>query len=231
MSKYLLMWLEGPMMSWGNDSKFNRRDTLDFPTKSAMLGLICCARGAGGEECEWLSRWASTDMRVLAYAPEHHGELKTQSRLTDFHMVGSNYNETDAWEKMMMPKTITGTKPVGGGAKLSYRYYLQDVKFAVILECSDEVITEAYEALLNPVWDLYLGRKCCAPTDLIARGVFNSIDDAVAKANDIATSKSHGQAFVVHQGRHEGEVISLNDVPVQFGPHKVYSQRLVTVIR
>ena len=47
---YLLLWLEGPLQAWGYDSKFGRRDTLPFPTKSGLLGLLCCARGAGGPE-------------------------------------------------------------------------------------------------------------------------------------------------------------------------------------
>ena len=45
---YLLLWLEAPLQAWGHDSKFGRRDSLDFPTKSGVLGLLCCARGARG---------------------------------------------------------------------------------------------------------------------------------------------------------------------------------------
>lgn len=55
MNPYLLLWLEAPLQAWGHDSRFGRRDSLDFPTKSGTLGLLCCARGAGGEEREWLA--------------------------------------------------------------------------------------------------------------------------------------------------------------------------------
>ena len=37
---YLLLWLEAPLQAWGHDSKFGRRDSLDFPTKSGVLGLL-----------------------------------------------------------------------------------------------------------------------------------------------------------------------------------------------
>ncbi|MCR6650496.1 MAG: type I-E CRISPR-associated protein Cas5/CasD [Cellvibrionaceae bacterium] len=47
---YLLLWLEAPLQSWGHDSKFGRRDSLDFPTKSGVLGLLCCALGAGASK-------------------------------------------------------------------------------------------------------------------------------------------------------------------------------------
>jgi len=47
---YLLLWFEAPLQSWGSDSKFGRRDTQTFPTKSGVLGLVCSALGAGGEQ-------------------------------------------------------------------------------------------------------------------------------------------------------------------------------------
>lgn len=43
--KFLLLWLEAPLQSWGHDSKFGQRYSLDFPTKSGVLGIFCSARG------------------------------------------------------------------------------------------------------------------------------------------------------------------------------------------
>ena len=42
---YLLLWLEGPLQSWGADSKYYNRTTLPFPTKSGILGLLCFGEG------------------------------------------------------------------------------------------------------------------------------------------------------------------------------------------
>lgn len=64
---YLLLWLEAPLQAWGHDSRFGRRESLDFPTKSGVLGLLCCALGASGEQREWLERWIDLDMQVEAY--------------------------------------------------------------------------------------------------------------------------------------------------------------------
>ncbi len=36
----LLLWLEAPLQSWGADSRFGRRATLPFPTRSGVLGLV-----------------------------------------------------------------------------------------------------------------------------------------------------------------------------------------------
>jgi CRISPR system Cascade subunit CasD len=87
------------------------------------------------------------------------------------------------------------------------------------------------QGLQTPVWDLYLGRKSCVPTDLVYRNTFDTEDDAVMKALTIAKDKSLVEDFRVLDGEHEGdEVLTLNDVPLQFGERKVYRDRRVTVI-
>lgn len=230
---YFLLWLEAPLQSWGFDSRFNRRDSLDFPTKSGVLGLICCARGAGGPEREWLARWASLDMQVQAYVKADADGRPTarEPLLRDFHMVGSGYDEKDPWQSLLVPKTSEGKKSVGGGSKLTHRYYLQDMAYAVVLEVPPALAEETAAALQAPVWDLYLGRKSCAPTDFIYRGQFNTAQAALDAAGNLAAEKQRALDFLVRQGEREGEVINLNDVPVQFGPDKRYRDRRVTVQR
>src|SRR5947209_1111669 len=39
--------LEGPLQAWGDNSKFVIRRCMDGPTKSGVLGLVCCALGLG----------------------------------------------------------------------------------------------------------------------------------------------------------------------------------------
>ncbi len=229
---YLLLWLEAPLQSWGHDSKFGRRDSLDFPTKSGVLGLLCCALGAGGKQMEWLARWAERDMQVQAYVPtDKQGEvLPRQPLMRDFHMVGSGYDDQDPWQNLLIPKTSEGKKAVGGGSKMTYRYYLQDMAFAVTLQGPHEELTELEAALQHPVWDLYLGRKNCVPTEFIVQGIHAGEEQAMDKARQLATSKNRLPIFKVLQGEYEGEVFTLNDVPVQFGEHKLYRDRRVTVL-
>lgn len=228
---YLLLWLEAPLQSWGHDSRFGRRDSLDFPTKSGVLGMLCCARGAGGEERDWLAAWAGVDMQVVGYVPQdRHGlPLPRQPLLRDFHMVGSGYDDQDPWQTLLIPKTSEGKKAVGGGTKMTYRYYLQDMAYAVAMQTPTELVDATADALLNPVWDVYLGRKNCVPTEFIYRGRFDTADEALQVGNALAAEKNRSFALRVLQGEHEGEVLTLNDVPLQFGPHKKYRDRQVTV--
>lgn len=230
---YLLLWLEAPLQSWGHDSRFGRRDSLDFPTKSGVLGLLCCALGAGGPQRERLARWADMDMQVEAYVPANRAGLPVprQPMLRDFQMVGSGYDTQDPWQNLLIPKTSEGKKAVGGGTKMTYRYYLQDMAFAVALQAPTGEVDNALVALQNPAWDLYLGRKCCVPTEFVVQGRHDNAEQALAKGRALADAKNRAVAFTVRQGEHEGEVITLNDVPLQFGEYKQYRDRRVTVIR
>ena len=87
-------------------------------------------------------------------------------------------------------------------------------------------------ALQNPHWDLYLGRKCCVPTDLVYRGCFSSEEEARREALNIADGKALECRYTVLEGQHpeRGEVMTLSDVPVQFGTFKKYADRQITII-
>jgi CRISPR system Cascade subunit CasD len=224
---YLLLWFEGPLQSWGTDSKFNRRATNPFPSRSGVVGLICAALGAGGEQAELLSELSLYSQTVLSYSKQQE---KAEVELRDFHMVGSGYDEKDPWQLLHIPKTMEGKKANGGGAKLTYRYYLQNAKFAVILELPQSLDYIA-DALRQPVWDIYLGRKNCAPTDFIFQAVFNDFASAEEAAQKLADEKGLKEIFRVLEGEHDGDILILNDVPVKFGRKKVYKDRVVTVVK
>ena len=231
---YILLWLEAPLQAWGFDSKFDRRDTLSFPTKSGVIGLICCALGAGGEQKELLADFADLDMQVMAFAltTKNKSALLIEPRLRDFHMVGSGYDTKDLWQSLMIPRKSDGSKAVGGGTKLTYRYYIQDMAFAVVIEVPEKRLKIIKQQLKNPIWDIYLGRKCCIPTEFIFQGVFDTPHYAFQKALEIGAGKKRKAIFKVLQGEHDnGELITLNDVPVTFGQRKQYRDRLVTIER
>jgi len=236
-TKYVVLWLEGPFQAWGFDSKFQRRDTLRFPTKSGLTGMLLAARGLQGAQKELLSRLASLDVIVLSFsafsAKDHSptGSLPSQPILEDFHMVGAAYNQADEWETLHIPKTSEGKKAVGGGTKLTYRYYLQDAKFCALMQLPAEEADAFAQALSKPAYDICLGRKNCVPTEFVFQGVFDHRNDALAKAQRLAEAKQLVEHFRVVSGESEnGDTFVLNDVPVQFGRHKIYRDRRVTLV-
>jgi CRISPR system Cascade subunit CasD len=241
-TKFILLWLEAPLQSWGFDSKFGRRDTLNFPTKSGILGLLCCAMGATGEQVEFLQQLSSLKQTVISYARAKKNSAGTlvkipkEPLLHDFNMIGSGYDEKDLWQSLLIPKTSEGKAAVGGGTKLTHRYYLQDATFAVILEVPASLAESIISALQNPVYDIYLGRKCCVPTDFVYQGLYSTEEESKKAAAQKVLSKEQEKIllledFIVIDGEaSEGDVFTLNDVPVQFGTIKKYSDRRVTVL-
>lgn len=229
----LLLWLEGPLQSWGADSRYGNRTTLPFPTRSGVLGLLCCAAGREGEQREWLASLADRPQTVRAYARQKKDRAEAVPLLTDFQMVGSGYDESDAWQNLLVPKTSEGKKPVGSGAKMTYRHYVQDMAFACALDLPESEAAALAEALQQPVWELSLGRRNCPPSDIIGRGIFSSEADALEAADALATQKDRIAVLTVRDGAHDDgdEVWTLRDVPLCFGTAKRYKERQVTLYR
>jgi CRISPR system Cascade subunit CasD len=232
--KYLSLWFESPLQSWGVDSKFGLRTTFTFPTKSGIAGIILAALGKGGEEREFLESFSQWNEIAFSFTTknEQHGTTLN----TDFHMVGSGYDSNDEWQNLMIPKKRDGNAPGNtGGVKLTYRQYLQDAFFGVILEMP----SSSYEpemissALQNPIWPLYLGRKCCVPSYPIFQGLFGSYEESKTRIDEIAGEKELLLKETMKEGSdpYSGDVICINDVPVAFGKYKVYRDRFVTIVK
>jgi len=236
--KYILLWIEAPLQAWGADSKFGRRDTLPFPTKSGVLGLVLCAMGASGPQNDLLAKLSLETLQIASYVRskvskdgQTRDKVSKEPLLRDFHMVGSGYDDKDIWQKLLIPKTSEGKPAVGGGSKMTYRYYLQDAHFAAVLEVTVDMADAICDALKNPVYDLYFGRKNCVPTERIFQGSFHSIAEAWQRAAALAQDKQLLEDFRVLDGEYEGDLMTLNDVPVQFGEIKKYRDRRVTIVQ
>ena len=236
--KYLSLWFESPLQSWGVDSKFGLRTTFTFPTKSGIAGIILAALGKGGEERDFLESCSQWNETAFSFSPKN--EQNGTTLTTDFHMVGSGYDSKDEWQNLMIPKKRDGGAPVSadgstGGVKLTYRQYLQDAFFGVILEIPSSIYDAEMlaSALRNPVWPLYLGRKCCIPSSQIFQGLFDSYEEAKTRIDEIAGEKELLLKETMKEGSdpYSGDVICINDVPVAFGEYKVYRDRFVTIIK
>jgi len=130
----LLLRLEGPIQSWGYRSRFDYRDTALEPTRSGVIGLICAAMGIARDEP--ISRFDSIRMGVRV---DKEGRPER-----DYHTA-------------MDVIKADGTK---GGTVVSHRDYLADAIFTVGLESLEKhLLDEIAEAVRNPTWTLFLGRK------------------------------------------------------------------------
>ena len=153
----LLLWLEGPMQSWGTRSRWDPRDTSLEPTKSGIIGLIGCAMGRerGHPELERLDGDLIFGVRI-----DRPGVVST-----DFHTV-TGYHRTAAGEFKHSggtAKSLAKAMEHGESTIVSPRDYLHDAVFLVVLQASRERVQLIRDALAAPRWPLFLGRKGCPP--------------------------------------------------------------------
>jgi CRISPR system Cascade subunit CasD len=169
LNKLLALRLSGVMQSWGYNSEYTYRNSGLFPTKSAVLGLCCAAKGlsrGSDEEREFLESVADCSMTAIALPHTRTAGEKTWSinvrRIEDFHTV---------------EKTKTAAGKSNPNAVITYRQYLCDADFIVLLEVDAAVANDLRNKLSDPDWGVWLGRKACIPSAPVFAGVFSSMDE------------------------------------------------------
>jgi len=164
MANTLFLRLEGPLQSWGERAKWDVRDTAPEPTKSGVVGLLACALGWDVDaDLRALSRQIRVGVRC-----DQPGVL-----LWDYHTIVSGIMSEGKIKhnaKTGEPETAT-----------SHRAYLCDASFLVAVQAAPELIDQLAEAVQNPVWALYLGRKACPPScpPFAGLGDYPSLEDAL----------------------------------------------------
>lgn len=139
--------LEGPLQAWGDNSKFVIRRTMEAPTKSGVLGMICCAMGVKRPAAP--SRLKRLNSLAMGVRIDRPGIL-----WSDYHTVGAGFGLLTAAGELK-----TGAK----GTLITRRYYLCDASFLVALQGDPSLIHDVNNALASPVWPVFLGRKSCPP--------------------------------------------------------------------
>lgn len=143
--------LEGPLQAWGDNSKFVIRRTMDAPTKSGVIGLICCAMGLTRSKAK--KSLEALNKMTMGVRIDRPGQ-----RWWDYHTVGAGYGLLTAEGKI---KRTASTGQIE--TLVSRREYLCDSSFLVVIQGDVELIRHIKEALQNPKWPLFLGRKSCPP--------------------------------------------------------------------
>lgn len=185
---FLAIRLEGPLQAWGIDSQYSRRNTALIPTKSAIIGMCCAALGlprGSDAESKWLGKLRHT--RMLAIAIPRHVSRDDKAvpvrRIMDYHTVGGGYDPDEPSERGRITVSAEDRKPRAKNgqslAVLTYRQYLCDASFGVVLSGQRDVLDKVAAALDDPVWGLWLGRKACIPAAPVHGGVFASENEAL----------------------------------------------------
>lgn len=230
-SKVLLLWLEGPMQSWGTSRTPLQRMTGQYPTKSGIWGMIFNALGWYGRQKEALRKIHDLPVRILGY------QKSSVPILRDYQTMGGGFDENDPWQSVMTPRCENGKKPVNvGGTRIIVKHYLADARFAAFVRVPEEWADEIAEALVNPAGTLYLGRKACIPSAPLFAGLWESETEAEkrleAYLKELDPETERRPVFEVREvGRYDPDGEVLLDNPTAFGGISECSPRYVAVRR
>lgn len=208
----LLLRLEGPLQSWGETSKFVIRRTKEAPTKSGVIGMILAALGVTQKESEtWLEKLNKLQMGVRID--------KVGTRIMDYHTVGAGY------------KLPTADGKTSDMTLLTLREYLCDASFLVALQGDSILIDSLREAIKKPVWPLWLGRKCCVPSQRILESSdtydYPDIETALASIPCIQKEVTCLLEWIPSDMDAPDDSEVWCDVPLTMDPYS-YDARLVT---
>lgn len=198
----LILRLAGPLQSWGVRSRFVRRTTESMPTKSGLIGLLAAAKGLRRQDP--LEELLGLRMAVRT---DQAGTLVRDFQTAHHQVTG-----------LAMP--------------LSHRYYWADAVFTAFVEGPDALTHGLAEALADPAYPIYLGRRSCVPEGRVVLGVRSDDLAELVRATPWQASRrvqlrachqpTVGLEVQADEGVFPGMVASrqLQDAPISFDPER-----------
>lgn len=219
-TKCIALNLDAPLQSWGYQSRFNERTTLNYPTRSGILGMVCAAMGIGRSDLKGLERLAELELTIYLLK---HGD----GFLRDFHTVGGGWDRK-SHPMNVVPKASDALGKNSGQTVITHREYLQGYKFGALLRGEHELIEEIAAALHDPVWGLWLGRKACIPAAPVCLGVYDQPDEARNALETLHGEDLQGRRRILETSSFNEGTDSLMDIPLDYQQRR-YGPRRVSV--
>lgn len=153
--EHLVFRLYGPMASWGRVAVGQARHSDDYPSKSAIVGLLGAALGVVRDDHG--SHAGLTNCYAQAIKV-----LKAGRRLRDYHTTQVPSSRKNIRYFTRREEIVHGKADLN--TVLSNREYLTDAHVVVAIRARPDAIyslSALRDALLQPRYHLYLGRKSC----------------------------------------------------------------------
>lgn len=160
--EYLVFRLYGAMVSWGEIAVGEMRHSSNYPSKSAIVGLLGSALGLRRENDDAHMNLTNTYQQAVKV-------LSAGRLLKDYHTAQAPDSVGKFHYRTRRDEIVTGHERLG--TVLSTREYYVDAQAVVAIRANEQAkwaLTELQQALRNPKFHLYLGRKSCplaAPLD------------------------------------------------------------------
>ncbi|MFF5110896.1 type I-E CRISPR-associated protein Cas5/CasD [Streptosporangium sp. NPDC000509] len=213
-----MLRLAGPLQSWGEHSVFTQRDSLRFPTRSGLIGLLASAEGVSRDQL--LGAYEALRFTVRIDRPG--------VQMIDFHTIGGGLPRG-------VPRPDGTQRSRDTATMVTRRQYLSDAVFTVGVEGSEQRLGELAEALRRPHWQPYLGRRSCPPDQpLLLRHVDDPVthlETKVPLARRLRENEEPTAEFVTEGTMDAADAVTeLADVPESFNRYdRRYRIRTVSI--
>jgi len=216
MSNTLAFLIDAPLQSWGSSSKFQRRETESWPTKSALVGVLAAALGIDKHSCDETAQLAM--LSALSFSVFRWPKTAPLTRLADFHTVGGGYDKSKPGERLHIPCKAGDGSPFS--TVITRRTYLTDARFIALFQGDPSTLERVAASLLDPVWGIWFGRKTCIPAEPLSPVIAASPREALNTLLNIfgADSAEIGDIEGLTESSGPGTFYQA-DQPVAFGRH------------
>ncbi|MBP2479697.1 CRISPR system Cascade subunit CasD [Crossiella equi] len=221
MTTSLALCFDAPMQSWGTRARGIVRDSTAEPTKSGVIGVLGAALGVERDD----------EPRIAELA-----ELRLGVRVDREGLLERDYHTT---------QDVPTTQGTGHRTVVSERYYLANALFLVVLEGERLLLERVADAIRNPRYPMFFGRKAYVPSRPLllpeAAPVDRGLDEMIAEhswlePSDLARNRAlrdkerSALRTVVDCAPTQAGAEARNDQPVSFAhDHRRHGPRTVLV--
>ena len=227
MRDYLILKLQGVMQAWGEHTFEGLRPSTNFPTRSALIGLLGACLGIDRQNRQQQQALANSFLYAVRQDEAkwvwsaHNDELRLEKRsvikMTDYHTV------KDAREDYVGLKSHDTI--------ITQREYLLDAAFTVAIwniEGAEYSLEQLKAAVCQPRYTPFLGRRSCPITRHLYESCVQAINsDEALKLIEPVSGVIYSEEDLPNQigrnkHRHRVRDVPLPNQPRQFASRMVY---------
>ena len=213
MRDYLILKLQGVMQAWGEHTFEGLRPSTNFPTRSALIGLLGACLGIDRQNRQQQQALANSFQYAVRQDETKHPVIK----MTDYHTV------KDAREDYIGLKSHDTI--------ITQREYLLDAAFTVAIwstDGADYSLEQLKAAVCQPRYTPFLGRRSCPITRPLYESCVQAInsDEALKLIEPVAgviySEEDLPDVIGRNKHRHRVRDVPLPNQPRQFASRMVY---------